>query len=291
MLAQHLTPCFSPQPQPPREPVQTQHTKTIRNAVNLKKPSLKLVPVPEARSPRSPTPPPAHPASQEPGKFSIQFTFDAAAPCTASVFILASESAGGALRPRPGQSPVRVPKPAGLAQKVTWEELFDPSSFPLDQLLKPEGETFPLVIRLETLGTDAAASADASRALPEPPGCALPGWVQSQTTYASLSPGEHGWSCRVLKQRIWVDGTSYELQEIYGIENCATGNAEEDAMAGKECVVCLSEARDTTVLPCRHMCMCSGCARALRYQTNRCPICRTPVESLLEIKVERRATS
>ena len=25
--------------------------------------------------------------------------------------------------------------------------------------------------------------------------------------------------------------------------------------------MCLSEARDTTVLPCRHMCMCSGCAR------------------------------
>jgi hypothetical protein len=26
----------------------------------------------------------------------------------------------------------------------------------------------------------------------------------------------------------------------------------------------------------------------LRHQTNRCPICRTLVESLLEIKVERR---
>ena len=44
------------------------------------------------------------------------------------------------------------------------------------------------------------------------------------------------------------------------------------------------------VLPCRHMCMCSGCARMLRHQTNRCPICRTTVEGLLEIKVERRAT-
>lgn len=32
-------------------------------------------------------------------------------------------------------------------------------------------------------------------------------------------------------------------------------------------------------------CMCSGCAKVLRYQTNRCPICRQPVERLLEIKV------
>ncbi len=38
-------------------------------------------------------------------------------------------------------------------------------------------------------------------------------------------------------------------------------------------------------LPCRHMCMCGACARMLRGQSNRCPICRTPVESLLEIKV------
>lgn len=52
--------------------------------------------------------------------------------------------------------------------------------------------------------------------------------------------------------------------------------------------MCLSEPRDTTVLPCRHLCMCSGCARLLRGQTNRCPICRTPVEKLLEIKVAPR---
>ena len=32
-------------------------------------------------------------------------------------------------------------------------------------------------------------------------------------------------------------------------------------------------------------CMCSGCAKVLRFQTNRCPICRQLVERLLEIKV------
>jgi hypothetical protein len=33
--------------------------------------------------------------------------------------------------------------------------------------------------------------------------------------------------------------------------------------------------------------MCSECAKVLRFQTNRCPICRTPVERLLEIKVPK----
>lgn len=55
----------------------------------------------------------------------------------------------------------------------------------------------------------------------------------------------------ILCSQIWVDGVSYELQEIYGIESNSGPTSETDH--GKECVVCLSEPRDTTVLPCRHM--------------------------------------
>jgi hypothetical protein len=46
----------------------------------------------------------------------------------------------------------------------------------------------------------------------------------------------------------------------------------------------MSAPRDTTVLPCRHMCICKACAEALRNQTNKCPICRKSMESLLHIK-------
>jgi hypothetical protein len=34
--------------------------------------------------------------------------------------------------------------------------------------------------------------------------------------------------------------------------------------------------------------MCGGCARELRHQSNKCPVCRSPVESLLEIKIADR---
>lgn len=37
--------------------------------------------------------------------------------------------------------------------------------------------------------------------------------------------------------------------------------------------------------------MCSGCAKVLRFQTNRCPICRQPVERLLEIQVHGNSGS
>jgi hypothetical protein len=37
--------------------------------------------------------------------------------------------------------------------------------------------------------------------------------VQSQTTFAVLGKGEEGeFEVRVLKQKIWVEGVSYELQ-------------------------------------------------------------------------------
>ncbi len=45
------------------------------------------------------------------------------------------------------------------------------------------------------------------------PGRPQQSWVQSQTTFAALGKGEDGdYEVRVLKQKIWVDGISYELQ-------------------------------------------------------------------------------
>ncbi|CAK9185135.1 unnamed protein product [Ilex paraguariensis] len=106
----------------------------------------------------------------------------------------------------------------------------------------------------------------------------------AQITQAVFGKDKGEYRVRVVKQILWVNGKRYELQEIYGIGNSIDGDFD-GSDPGKECVICLSEPRDTTVLPCRHMCMCSGCAKVLRFQTDRCPICRQPVERLLEIKI------
>ncbi|KAJ1398469.1 Zinc finger, RING-type [Sesbania bispinosa] len=110
------------------------------------------------------------------------------------------------------------------------------------------------------------------------------GGTNSQITQAVFEKEKGEFRVKVVKQILWVNGMRYELQEIYGIGNSVESDLDGND-PGKECVICLSEPRDTTVLPCRHMCMCSGCAKVLRFQTNRCPICRQPVERLLEIKV------
>lgn len=51
-----------------------------------------------------------------------------------------------------------------------------------------------------------------------------------------------------------------------------------------ECVICISEERDTMLLPCRHLCLCISCAQSLRYQANSCPICRSPFRAALNIR-------
>ncbi|TRZ03412.1 hypothetical protein DNTS_030920, partial [Danionella cerebrum] len=63
---------------------------------------------------------------------------------------------------------------------------------------------------------------------------------------------------------------------------------EENSDNSNECVVCLSDLRDTLILPCRHLCLCNSCADTLRYQANNCPICRLPFRALLQIRAVRR---
>eukprot|EP00232_Nephroselmis_pyriformis_P001147 CAMPEP_0182913596 /NCGR_PEP_ID=MMETSP0034_2-20130328/38122_1 /TAXON_ID=156128 /ORGANISM="Nephroselmis pyriformis, Strain CCMP717" /LENGTH=335 /DNA_ID=CAMNT_0025050323 /DNA_START=115 /DNA_END=1118 /DNA_ORIENTATION=+ len=261
-----------PQQMPPAPAPETQRTQTIRNDVNLKKGTLQLV--------QSPT---------DPDLYYATFLFDAAKPCSVSVFFGVTEESSEKCMLRAGKVPFgprlfySKSGKDGLGQTHEQEARFGIRKSQLtEQDMESVDNYFPLVVRLETVRAE-------GRQLDAPPGSPLETWVQAQSTYAKIFAKEDGGlGVRMLKQKIWVEGVSYELQEIYGIEPQSTVGGEDGEDMGRECVICMSEPRDTTVLPCRHMCMCAGCAQMLRQQTNRCPICRNPVESLLEIKVEKK---
>ena len=95
------------------------------------------------------------------------------------------------------------------------------------------------------------------------------------------TPSSDGYAIKALKQKQMVDGLCYLLQEIYGIENKKSPVDATKGVAGgeggitcdddtddngSECVICMSDVRDTLILPCRHLCLCNGCADSLRYQ-------------------------
>jgi hypothetical protein len=56
--------------------------------------------------------------------------------------------------------------------------------------------------------------------------------------------------------------------------------------ASDECAICMSSERNTITLPCRHLCLCKGCADVLKNQSSKCPICRQVYTSLLHIEIK-----
>ncbi|KAF7143557.1 hypothetical protein RHSIM_Rhsim05G0182100 [Rhododendron simsii] len=258
----HMYPCGPAMPQP-LPYVEHQKAVTIRNDVNLKKESLRV-----------------EPDEENPGRFLVSFTFDAtvAGSITIMFFAKEGEDCGLSSTKENMLTPVTVPFEQGLGQKFRQPcgTGIDFSTFEETELLKEgEMEAYPLAVKAEAIPVSPTGSADGN-----PEG----GASNSQITKAVFEKEKGEYQVRVVKQILWVNGIRYELQEIYGIGN-SVDNDFDGNDPGKECVICLSEPRDTTVLPCRHMCMCSGCAKLLRFQTNRCPICRQPVDRLLEIKV------
>ncbi|KAF6252455.1 zinc finger, C3HC4 type-domain-containing protein [Scenedesmus sp. NREL 46B-D3] len=275
-------------------------TQTIKNQVNLKKKTLRLEPLQDSSSS----------SSSSSTEFALRFAFDASAPCRVTTFLLATEDPKQGCRivaAAPGVRPAayypkgmdhQFPLPGDVA--LLQQHRISLQEQDAELLCLAAGDGYPLVIRLEALTEQAAAEGrqlqQAAKGLGTLSGLQmevggpLPPWAQAQSTYAKLRRDEEGgWRLQILKQKIWVAGTSYELQEIYGMDsNRLNGSAVVEDVEGRECVICMSAERDTTVLPCRHMCMCRPCAAALKTQTNKCPICREEIESLLHIKIQRR---
>ncbi|KAA0049396.1 putative E3 ubiquitin-protein ligase LUL4 [Cucumis melo var. makuwa] len=177
--------------------------------------------------------------------------------------------------------PVKIPFQKGPAQKF-FQPVgtgFDLGFFDLDDLSKPSPaeDTFPLVISAETCSP--SQSDDERIGEPQQDNSHM------QITQAVLEKKNGGpFQVKVIRQLLWIDGVRYELREIFGIGS-SSAEGFDDNDTGKECVICMTEPKDTAVLPCRHLCMCSECAKELRLQSNKCPICRQPIEELIEIRI------
>jgi len=97
---------------------------------------------------------------------------------------------------------------------------------------------------------------------------------QCHTTFGVIErSADGGFLLKAFKQKLFVDGLSYLLQEIYGLENKSADvhpnlfdDDDGDDDCGADCVVCMCDIRDTIILPCRHLCLCFACAESLRYQ-------------------------
>ncbi|KAF6001360.1 hypothetical protein CCYA_CCYA16G4237 [Cyanidiococcus yangmingshanensis] len=277
------------------QPVPTMvHAYTIRNELNVRKKSVRLIRDPD-----------------NPQQFLLEFVFDSTCSGLCTVYFMAKDATSRTTRveqfhfqPLDETRPVPTPFEAGMGQlyRQNTHRGFVPQKYRQSVLFEQNltelsKHRYPIVILLQRL-----PNADDEWAEQKPPprqteaSATDSGRVRFQATYVTLTMPLKGLELaeeipvKVAQQKILVDGTIYELQEIYGIEE-RTGSPDEPGSGppavgetDELCIICMTDPRDTTVLPCRHLCLCVDCAQLLRVRSDRCPICRSPVDSLLHIR-------
>ncbi|PIN00230.1 putative E3 ubiquitin ligase [Handroanthus impetiginosus] len=240
--------------------------KVVNSDVNVHKDSLRL-----------------ETDEMNPDHYLVSFVFDALVDGSITIYYFAKEEANCRVAPLFPETyvPIKVPFRKGLHQEFR-QPLgtgIDLRYFALESLSSPlsRDDVFPIVISADTCSTPYIID-DRSYLLAHP----LP---QMQITQVAVTKDNEGeYNAKVIRQLLFTDNICYELREIYGLGKSSPGFSDNGS--GKECVICMTEPKDVAVLPCRHMCMCSNCAKALRLQSNKCPICREIIESLLEIKID-----
>ncbi|KAL3814549.1 hypothetical protein ACJIZ3_015817 [Penstemon smallii] len=252
--------------------VDHQNAKKVKNDVNVHKDTIRI-----------------QLDEQNPDSYLVSFTFDALVDGSITIFYFAKEGDQCKFTPLyPDIVPVRIPFQKGLGQKFCQPSGtgVDLGFFDTDDLSKPiPGEdVYPLVISAESYGPSTPMSEHSNKE-------SINTSYHAQISQAILPKKDGGnFHVKVMKQILWIDGVRYELREIFGICN-SDEKTVNNKDSGKECVICMTEVTNTAVLPCRHMCMCSECAKELRLQSDKCPVCRQPIEELLEIKVDEEMAS
>ncbi len=74
---------------------------------------------------------------------------------------------------------------------------------------------------------------------------------------------------RVRKSAITVVDKIESVNKIYG---------DEKSM----CVVCWDKENEIVVVPCGHYCLCQNCAEVLQKSTQKCPLCRSTINMIVD---------
>uniref|UniRef100_A0A915PR40 RING-type E3 ubiquitin transferase n=1 Tax=Setaria digitata TaxID=48799 RepID=A0A915PR40_9BILA len=239
--------------QPVNDPV-----RTLNALINLRRDSLKLT---KSKNDCS---------ESNKNSFCLEFYFDCDSACYVQIHFFAKEFVSDGriqfMHKYPQlKSSEQYYFDVGAEQHFN-KFIMDTAVYDLSSMHYESGSYFPVVIEIRAVDC---------------------GIEQMQSTMASI---EHAtdqcatFVVKALKQKLVADGVVYLLQEIYGIENKEHDLGDEN---GSECIICMSDIRDTVILPCRHLCICNGCAETLRYKLNNCPICRSPFRALLQLKTMR----
>ncbi|CAK8988890.1 unnamed protein product [Durusdinium trenchii] len=111
-----------------------------------------------------------------------------------------------------------------------------------------------------------------------------PSAVTRQRSFLRLSP--EGGEVHVEKQLVQCGNIIRPLDALYGtLPNPRSSKAAEKADEGGDCVICLSNPREVAILHCRHVCLCTSCAKVTSSTWSfQCPVCRGRVAAMVGLR-------
>merc|ERR1712129_491999 len=100
-----------------------------------------------------------------------------------------------------------------------------------------------------------------------------------------LKLGEDFDSVSIARQLVQRGAAVHDLQVLYGTLPNPNGRPTTAGDAeGGDCVICLSKPRDVAILHCRHVCLCSSCAKITSSTWSfQCPVCRGRVAATVSL--------
>lgn len=239
----------------------TDSVNVLNALVNVRKDSIKFTKVGRARG-----------IGYSSGFYRLEFIFDCDVSCYVQIHFCAREYIDEhqqiriISRQSQFDSSERYHFPIGANQQFS-HFIFKPHRYDLKLMHWDGGINFPILIEIRTVSDQYPEHVQTTM-------CSIERSVDQSATLI-LKP---------LKQKLISNGVVFLLQEIFGIENKENAESFLVDENGAECIICMANPRDTMILPCRHLCICNGCAETLRYKLNNCPICRSSFKALLKIR-------
>lgn len=224
-----------------------------------------------------------HVARSSASKHIWEFTaqFSAEVPCQLGVHFHCLEQAGSHLlqyTPADGHAPPSRSmefQPGKHTVSLTGEEAIDLKKYPLEvvwKYKKRHADVIPMVLSL--FGDKVQSVVHLHLEQPK-----------------TRSSGASELHVTMLKQKVFVGGREYTLQDVYGLGDIGKQDAHDESAVGEPCVICLTDPRNTAVLPCHHMCVCEDCARQLQVgaatRNDHCPICRGNITGMQVFDVKK----
>ncbi len=163
-----------------------------------------------------------------------------------------------------------IPFSAGSGQTLETAPFVDASTINTEDLLYHKGsKTFPLVIVVAKSSSFGKENSEFT-------------YADNQCVFFSLTRSEGGaFAAAEFQRAVAMNNTLYVVKEIFGTSGASDDVEKEDD--GKECVICLSHPKNTTILPCMHMCLCVECAQLLSTSNAKCPLCRSRIAEFWEL--------